>query len=83
MENEAMKDFCNLCGLTSLNSNLACYKNPPNSSCINLILTNRTKSFQNITVIDTGLSDFHKMAITITKTNFRKAEPRIVHYRNF
>ena len=38
-----------------------CFKNPNNPSCIDLIVTNRPKSFQNSMVIETGLSGFHKM----------------------
>ena len=47
-ENEAMKDFCNLYGLTSLNNKPTCYKNPANPSCIDLILTNCPIYFQNV-----------------------------------
>ena len=59
MENEAMKDFCNLYRLTSLNNKQNCYKNPANPSCIDLILTNCSKYFQNITVNKAGLCNFH------------------------
>ena len=38
METEAMKDFCNVYGLISLNNKLTCYKKPANSSCTDLIL---------------------------------------------
>ena len=60
-----------------------CYKNPDRPSCIDLILTNCPRSFQNSCVIETGQSDFHKMAVTVIKTTYRKLEPRIVHYRDF
>ena len=62
----------------------SCYKNPDRPSCIDLILTNCPRSFQNSRVIETGLSDFHKMVvITVMKTTYRKLEPRIVYYRDF
>ena len=54
MENEAMKDSCNLYGLTSLSDKPTCYKNSSNPHCIDLILTNYPKYFQNTTVIKTG-----------------------------
>ena len=60
-----------------------CYKNPDRPSCIALILTNCPRSFQNSCVIETGLSDFHKMVVTVMKTTYRKLEPRIVYYRDF
>ena len=55
-----------------------CYKNPDRPSCIDLILTNCPRSLQNSCVIETGLSDFHKMVVTAMKTTYRKHEPRIV-----
>ena len=48
-----------------------CYKNLDKPTCIDLILTNRTWSFQNSCVIDTGLSDFHEMIVTVMKTIYR------------
>ena len=54
-----------------------CYKNPDRFSCIDLILTNYPLSFQNSCVIETGLSDFHKMVRTVMKTTYRKLEPKI------
>ena len=60
-----------------------CYKNPDRPSCIDLILTNCPCSFQNSCVIETGLSDFHKMVVTVMKTTYRKLEPRIIYYRDF
>ena len=59
-----------------------CYKNPDRPSCIDLIL-NCPRSFQNSCVIETRLSDFHKMVVTVMKTIYRKLELRIVHYRDF
>ena len=53
MENEAMKDFYNLQRLISLNNKPNCYKIPWNPSCIDLILTNCPKYFQNATVVET------------------------------
>ena len=57
--------------------------NPANPSCIDLILTNRQKQFHNTTVVETGLSDFHKMTVTILKTSFKKAPPKVVSYRDY
>ena len=84
LDNDASKDFCNLYDLTNLiNNKVTCYKNPNNPSCIDLLLINLPKYFQNSSVIETGLSDFHKMVVTVIKTNFRKPKPKIVNYRNY
>ena len=53
-----------------------CFKSIENPSCIDLIITNSRNSFKNTTAISTGLSDFHKMVLTILKTKFEKAKPR-------
>ena len=60
-----------------------CYKNPDKPTCIDLILTNCPGSFQNSCVVETGLSDFYKMVVTVMKTSYRKSQPKIIHYRNY
>ena len=67
-----MKDFCLNYNLKSLICVPTCFKNPDNPSCIDLILTNSAGSFQSSCAIETGLSDFHKMTVTIMKTYFQK-----------
>ena len=47
------------------------------------MLTNSHISFQNSSAIETGLSDFHKMIVTILKTCFQKKEPKIIQYRDY
>ena len=48
-------------------------------------LTKRSlyRSFQNSYAIETGLSDFHKMIVTILKIYFQKKEPKIIQYRDY
>ena len=60
-----------------------CYKDPDKPTCIDLILTNWPRSFQNSCVVETGLSDFHKMVGTVMKTSHRKSQPKIIDYRNY
>ena len=83
LDNAVLKDFCNLYNLTNLINKATCYKNANNPSCIDLLLTNFPKYFQNSSVIETGLSNFYKMEVTMMKTNFRKLEPKITNYRNY
>ena len=60
-----------------------CFKNPNNPSCIDLFITNKPMSFQNTSTMSTGLSDCHKMVITVLKTTFEKAKPKEIFYRNY
>ena len=80
---ECMKLFCETYDLSSLIKVPTCYKNPEKPSCIDLLLTNRPKSFQNSSVVETGLSDFHKMTVTVMKTTFEKLKPRVYYFRNW
>ena len=63
----AMKEFCKSYNLSSLINEPTCYKNPKHPSIIDLILSNRPRSFQGSQTIETGLSDHHKITITILK----------------
>ena len=82
-EETTMKSFCESYNLTNLIKQPNCFKNPEKSSCIDLMLTNRPKSFQSSCVIETGLSDFHGMTVSVLKIHFRKLPPRIISYRDF
>ena len=78
-----MKEFINTYDLKNLVNEPTCYKSLTNPSCVDLILTNRYMSFQNTTTVETGLSDFHKMTITIMKTFYKKKKPKIIAYRDY
>ena len=69
-EQSHIETFCESYGLKNLIKVLTCYKNPQNPSCIDLILANTSLSFESSGVIETGLSDFHKMTVTVMKTTF-------------
>ncbi len=60
-----------------------CYKNPDNPSCVDLFITNGYRSFMKTTTVGTGLSDFHKMIITVMRTTFPKTGPKVVKYRDY
>ena len=78
---EAMKSFCRIYNFKNLLDKPTCYKNPTNPSC--LIKTNKPRSFQNSCTFETGLSDFHKMTLTVLKSFFVKKKPRVLNYRNY
>ena len=75
-----LSDKQNLCSLIKVP---ACCKNLTKSTCIDLELTNLPKIFYNQRAIETGLSDFYKMTITIMQTTFCKQEPKIIPYRDY
>ena len=80
---DAMQAFCNVYNLKSLINEPTCFKSIDNPSCIDLILTNKARSFIKSSVVETGLSDCHRLTITIMNTNFQKQTPNILSYRNY
>ena len=78
-----MKTFCESYSLQNLIKQPKCYKNPSIPTCIDLILTNAPLSFESTSVIETGLSDFHLMTLTVMKKSFKIIQPRIINYRSY
>ena len=83
MSEENMKDFCETYNLTNLITDPTCFKSLDNPSRIDVMLTNRSGCFENSTTLETGLSDCHKMAVTVMKKYFRKRDPITVIYRDY
>ena len=54
-----------------------------NPSCIDLVITNSSSSFQNTKAISTGLSDFDKRVITVLKQTFQRSSPKELVYRDY
>ena len=71
MTDPSLKKFCNLYSLKTLIKISTCFKNPDNPKVIYLLLTNRPGSFCNSGTLKTGLSDFHKLTLTVLNTYFK------------
>ena len=54
-----------------------------NPSCIDLLLTNNVYAFQQTTAICTGLSDCHKLVLTVLKTTVPRSQPKEITYRDY
>ena len=83
IDEQLMKSFCDNYSLESLIRHPTYYKNFENPTCIDLILTNMPRSFQSTCVIETGLSDFHLMTLTVMRTNLKENKPRIINYKSY
>ena len=75
IEEQHMKALCNNYSLTNLIKQPTCYKNANNLTCIDLILSKTPKFFQSTCVIETELSYFHLMTLTVMKKSFKKFHP--------
>ena len=79
----AMIEFCKVYKLKNLVKGATCYKIPEKPSCIDLILTNRPRSFHGCHIIETGLSDFHEMTVIVMRMCFKKQDLRVLRYRDY
>ena len=75
-------EFCEIFKLKNLIDEPTCFKSLTNPTCIDLILTNRKRSFQDTCIVETRLSGFHQMTLTVLKTFFKKP-PKLILYRDY
>ena len=80
---KAMKEFCDIYDLDNLIKKPTCFKNPNNPSSIDVILTNNKNMFQNSITLETGISDHHKMVVTVMKIYTEKQKPIKINYRSY
>ena len=78
-----MKDFCDMYNLENLIKVATCNKKAEKPSSIDVMLTNAKQSFQSSQAIETGLSDHHKMTLTVLKRYVKKKDPIVIKYRNY
>ena len=83
VEETHMKSFCENYALTNLIRQPTCYKNPDCPTCIDLMLTNVPRSFQSTCIVESGLSDFLMMTLTVMRKSFKKFQPKIINYRSY
>ena len=53
------------------------------TNLLDLILTKKPRSFQNTSVLETVLSDFHWMTVSVMKMTFRKLSPKRFSYQDY
>ena len=78
-----IKDFMIEFGLHNIVKDKTCYKSTQHPKCIDLLLTNKNRLFQNTTTIDTGISDFHKMVLSTFRCRHDPGKPKEVIYRDY
>ena len=59
-----------------------CFEKEKGAS-VDVWLTNRPRSFQKTSIIETGLSDHHKMILLLFRSNFARILPKTIEYRNY
>ena len=69
--------------LINLVKEKTCFKNMQNPSFIDLLLTNNSYPFKQTTTVFPGLSDCHKLVLTVLKTSILKGNLRQITYRDY
>ena len=69
--------------LINLVKEKTCFKNMQNPSFIDLLLTNNSYPFKQTTTVCPGLSDCHKLVLTVLKTSILKGNLRQITYRDY
>ena len=82
MTNTDMEEFCSVYNFESLIKDPTCFKYPEKPTTIDHILTNYPRCFQHSGVYETGLSDFHRLTLTVLRVYHSKQNPKIMQYRD-
>ena len=77
-----LSEFCDIFSPENLIRGDTCVT-ANSSSSIDVILTNRKRSFKNSSTIATGVSDFHKMVLTTRRANYEGLKPIQIQYRSY
>ena len=81
-----MSEFCDIFDLENLITGNTCVT-AGHASSIDVILTNKKRSFKNSGTVATGVSDFHKMVLTSKRTCYERLKKpnkiRYCSYKNF
>ena len=83
MTEYAKENFCGAYHLHNLIKDPTSFKNPDKPLCIDLLLTNFSKSFLKSQTLKTGLLDFHKLTLTILKIHYKTEKALLVAYRDY
>ena len=77
-----LSGLCENFGLSNLINKKTCTKKSEGSS-LDVLLTNHNRCFQHTCVIETGISDHHKLIGSFLKSKFQKLPPKNVFYRDY
>ena len=77
-----MSDLCDTFSLPNLVNGIT-YVKSQNDTSVDAMLTNRPRSFHNISLIKTGLSDCHKIIVSAFRDFFKRLPAKVIEYRNY
>ena len=75
-------EMCDTFSLTNLINGKTCFKSYEGTS-VDVMLTNRPRSFYKTGIYETGISDHHKMILTLFRSHYAKLPPKTIEYRDY
>ena len=79
---DKLASVCDVFGLFNLVKSKTCFTEN-HSSSIDVVLTNRPRSFQKTSVFETGLSDYHGLVATTMKSTVSRLKPKQIKYCSY
>ena len=77
-----MFDLCDTFSLSNLVNRVTCVK-PQSDTSIDVIPTNRLRSFCNTSLIQIDLTDCHKMIVSVFRAFFKRFPAKFIECRNY
>ena len=77
-----LSDLCDTFSLTNIINGKTCFRAQKGTS-IDVLLTNRPRSFHKMGIFETGFSDHHKLVVSVFRSYFLRIPPKIIEYRNY
>ena len=77
-----LTDFCDLFALSNL-VNVKTGTKSVYGTTLDIMLTNKPRSFYNTSAVTTGLSDYHKLILSCLRAHFKRLPPKKIIYRDY
>ena len=82
MSESHLSDLCGTFSFSNFVNGVTCVTSQTGTS-IDVILTNRPRSFHNTSLIETVPSDCHKMIVSLFRVFFKRLPAKVIEYRNY
>ena len=82
-QKKKMSNSLNTDNLKNIVKQKTYFKNPNGQACVDSILANSSRCFQDTCTIETRLSDFHKLGVNVLRLYFPKQKPNIQSFRDY
>ena len=77
-----MSDLNDILSLSNIIKEPTCFKSE-NHSLLDILLTNKVHCFQKTATFVTGISDCHKLIITVLRAGFKRLPAKRISYRSY